>query len=443
MTETILRRVLLILVMTIFCGVVFHAPMSVWLGTILPDHQQIIKAWKELLIVMAVVVAMLQVGRHHLWRQLWCDWVIRLSLAYSAVHVMTVAIMPQGLLPTIAGLMIDLRFVLFFVVVYAALQLYPWWRRPLLTGGLVAAFLSLCFVLLQVTVLPHDALKHIGYDKDTTIAPYMTVDQNYDYVRVNGTLRGPNPLGAYAIIVLAVGLSALTMAMPKLRKIRHFLPWVLGVVVVLSVVALWFSYSRSAVVVGIAAIGCVVGLALWRYSSRLALIAGGVAVVVGVLVIIGQWNSSLIQNILLHRNAESSSMVGSNEEHAASLEEGWRRMVAQPLGAGVGSTGSASLLGDQSIIIENQYLFIAHEVGWLGMGLFGWLYGVLLVRLYQRRDDYLAFGVLISGIGLALIGLLLPVWADDTVSLVWWGLAAVAIASRGHKKERKSDARSS
>lgn len=84
------------------------------------------------------------------------------------------------------------------------------------------------------------------------------------------------------------------MAMPKLRKIRHFLPWVLGVVVVLSVVALWFSYSRSAVVVGIAAIGCVVGLALWRYSSRLALIAGGVAVVVGVSVIIGQWNSSLI-----------------------------------------------------------------------------------------------------------------------------------------------------
>jgi hypothetical protein len=33
---------------------------------------------------------------------------------------------------------------------------------------------------------------------------------------------------------------------------------------------------------------------------------------------------------------------------------------------------------------------------------------------------------LASGIGLALIGLLLPVWVDDTVSIVWWGLAAIA-----------------
>jgi len=34
-----------------------------------------------------------------------------------------------------------------------------------------------------------------------------------------------------------------------------------------------------------------------------------------------------------------------------------------------------------------------------------------------------------SGLGLILIGLVLPVWVDDTVSIVWWGLAALVIAS--------------
>jgi hypothetical protein len=54
-----------------------------------------------------------------------------------------------------------------------------------------------------------------------------------------------------------------------------------------------------------------------------------------------------------------------------------------------------------------------------------------MIRLWQRRTDWLALGLFSSGIGLALIGLLLPVWVDDTVSIVWWGLAAVAIAKKG------------
>ena len=78
-------------------------------------------------------------------------------------------------------------------------------------------------------------------------------------------------------------------------------------------------------------------------------------------------------------------------------------------------------------IIENQYLFIAHEVGWPGLALFVALFVMILVRLWKFRSDWLALGVLASGIGLALIGLLLPVWADDTVSIIWWGLAGLAI----------------
>ena len=106
------------------------------------------------------------------------------------------------------------------------------------------------------------------------------------------------------------------------------------------------------------------------------------------------------------------------------------------MGAGIGSTGSASLLGTEPVIIENQYLMIAHEVGWLGLALFAVLYTYILWRLWQYRRDWLALGLWASGIGLAIIGLLLPVWVDDTVSIVWWGLAAVSLCYKQHTLTR-------
>jgi hypothetical protein len=36
--------------------------------------------------------------------------------------------------------------------------------------------------------------------------------------------------------------------------------------------------------------------------------------------------------------------------------------------------------------------------------------------------------VFASGIGLAVIGVLLPVFVDETVAIIWWGLAAVGLA---------------
>ena len=76
---------------------------------------------------------------------------------------------------------------------------------------------------------------------------------------------------------------------------------------------------------------------------------------------------------------------------------------------------------------------VAHEVGWLGLLLFAGLFYAVLRLLWCHRSDWLALGVFASGIGLAVIGLMLPVWADDTVSIVWWGLAAVSLCYEQHE----------
>jgi hypothetical protein len=148
-------------------------------------------------------------------------------------------------------------------------------------------------------------------------------------------------------------------------------------------------------------------------------------------------SSEFVSNVLLHENPTGGSAISSNDGHVSSLVDSFSRMVHQPLGGGVGSTGSASLYGDHPIIIENQYLFVAHEAGWLGLILFLAIFGMVLYRLWQQRRDYVALGLFASGIGLALVGLLQPVWVDDTVAIVWWGLAAIAIGGQ-HGKKRTS-----
>lgn len=432
--DIMLRRTLLGLLVTIFCGVVFHAPLSVWLGSLFPDAQLALKAWKELLLLIAMSIVVIEVTRLGQWKKLMKDWAVRIAIVYSVLYILLLPFMWRGAEPVIAALMIDLRFVVFFVIVYVTCRLYPSWRKPLLVGGAIAASVSLLFAMLQITILPHDILTAIGYSKDT-IAPYMTVDQNYDYIRINGTLRGPNPLGVYAAIVLAMSLAVLLFKGQFLRKVHHLLPYSVGALGFFALIALWFTYSRSALLAAGIAVGVVLVCKYGHIITRKMWIAVGVATLLMVSGIYIAKDVPFVSQVILHEDPHEGGDFNSNDGHWESLVDGTERMIRQPLGAGIGSTGSPSLMTDDKLIIENYYLYVAHEVGWPGLMLFIALWGLMLRRLWQRRDDWLSCGLLASGIGLAVACLFLPVWADDTVSLVWWGLAGIALAYPVVKKK--------
>jgi len=172
-----------------------------------------------------------------------------LAAAYGAVHVAAVAWSHGGAQTVLAGLMIDVRYVLYAVLIYMFLRLYPHYKRSFVRVATFGAVIVLGFALLQL-VLPRDILAHLGYS-ESTIAPYLTVDKNPDYVRFNSTLRGPNPLGAYAVIVLGV-LAALVVR--QRAQINMWSRPRIALFAVLSVgamVGLWFSYSRSALLAGL------------------------------------------------------------------------------------------------------------------------------------------------------------------------------------------------
>jgi hypothetical protein len=422
-----LEKIYAVIVMVIFGGIILHAPLSVGFGVLLPEYSLLIKSWKELLMLALIPVAVVLITKRRMWRELAADWIFRVIIAYTVLHIILVASLFKGVSATAAGLAIDLRYVLFFGLVYILLRVAPIYRGILLKVGVIGAIIVVGFATLQL-FLPADILKHIGYNNDT-IAPYLTVDKNPDYVRVNSTLRGPNPLGAYAAIALALLAAALVRHKLRIRDKKYVIG--IGLLTLCSLVALWISYSRSALVAAIAGVAIVLAATIARQlpakvwiglSIALFALIGGLAV--------GQ-NSHFVSNVLLHENPVGGSAVSSNDGHIESLQMGMVRMMQQPFGAGVGSTGSASLFGESPTIIENQYLFIAHESGWIGFVLFITLFVLIMQRLWMRRHDWLSLGVFASGVGMALIGLLLPVWVDDTVAIIWWGLAAIALATGG------------
>lgn len=425
-----IERIFLAGILVIMAGIVVHAPLSVGLGVLFPDYSPLIKSWKEILLVLLSIVGIVVVTKRGLWRELSRDWVFRLVVAYALLHIVLVMVLWRGVDSTAAGLAIDLRFILFFGLTYVLIRARPDYKKPILLTSLVGASVVVFFSVLQIFVLPADILSHLGYSKET-IAPYLTVDKNPDYIRINSTLRGPNPLGAYAAIVIAVIAAYVVLTKRNHeRKLRLYL-WVVAVAAVL---ALWASYSRSAAIAAAVSLGIISAATVARQLSRRTwIVLSALIFAVAGGFIIGR-DSSFVAQVILHENPTGGSAVSSNDEHLLSLEGGLQTMLRQPFGTGVGSTGSASLYGDSPRIIENHYLFVAHEAGWLGLLLFLAIFGLIMWRLWLHRTDWLSLGLFASGVGLAIIGLLLPVWVDDTVAIVWWGLAAVALGGMYGKK---------
>lgn len=418
------------LLLIILGFIVIHAPLTVFIESRWLMLADVAKAWKELLLLLALCLLAVEYTRQNAWNNLKRDVFIWATGAFCMVHMVMALYTHLPLMAEVAGLMIDLRYVTYFAVVYAFLKLYPQYRMSFLRVASVGAVIVIGFAMMQL-VLPRDFLSYVGYS-NATIQPYLTVDENPDYVRLQSTLRGPNPLGAYAMMVSVAALTYGAHRVRQLRKDRQnaWWPMVLGVA---SLVAVWLSYSRS-VMVGLVIALCVLA---WRWRDRVALRTRLLSIATLLLIVVVLFaalqHTSFWHNVVVHDNPTTGAAITSNTGHLNSLQEGIRRLATQPLGAGVGSTGSASLYTDHPLIIENQYLFIAHESGWLGLIVFLTLSYLILAKLWRQRDDWLSLAVFASGVGLMVIGLLLPVWADDTVSIVWWGLAGVMIATKGGK----------
>ena len=327
------------------------------------------------------------------------------------------------------GLIVDTRFLLFFIVSWVAAIASSFLRKHWLLIVLWPAAVVSTFGLLQAFVLPQDFLKHFGYGP-TTIPAYQTINHNQKYIRIQSTLRGVNPYGAYLVVITSF-ISAL------LVRVRR--AWLEVVLLIASLLTLVYTFSRSAWIgsfVGIAFI-VVIGLYKTKFFSRLVIATVVFALIIVALVATN--HSTRLQNIIFHTQTNSTIKSSSDQGHLSGLESGLKDIYHQPLGGGVGTAGPASAYNPKRMrIAENYYIQIGQETGVIGLGLFVAINIGVGTRLWQRRNHALALGLLASFLGLIVVNMLSHAWADPTLGYLWWGLTGIAMTLKIPTKKKLS-----
>ncbi len=402
----------------------FHAFLTVWLSS-LTGHYTLIRLWKEFLLVPLAAVAIYYLLKDKDLRRRFVEsWLNRLILVYFLVLAVASAV-PLALNDVSAkaawyGLLVDSRFLVFFLAVMVLVSKSDWlksqWQKLLLAPAVLVA----AFAILQYLVLPYDFLKHFGYG-DSTISPYETINHNLNHLRVASTLRGANPLGAY--LILPISVLAVYLAKEKRQRKDKL---VIGGGLLLALI---FSFSRSAWIGALVSIAAVCWLALEKHKARKGVLyaAAGLAVI-GIGLAAALHNNHTFQETFLHTESATTAKESSNYGHRASLERAVKDVARHPLGSGVGTAGPQSVYNkDLPRISENYYLQIGQEAGLIGMALFVGIIVLVLLSLYRQRTEPMALALFAGLIGISVVGLLSHVWADDTLAYIWWGLAGVAL----------------
>ncbi|HVS78679.1 MAG TPA: O-antigen ligase family protein [Candidatus Saccharimonadales bacterium] len=403
----------------------FHAFLTVWLSS-LTGHYTLLRLWKEFLLVALVLGSFYILAINAILRKkLLAARLVRLIAVYFLVllicafgafiaHTVTAKAMWYGLL-------VDSRFLIFFLAVLVITSTSGWltryWQKILLAPAVIVA----AFAILQFLVLPNDFLKHFGYGPNT-ISPFETINHNIHHIRVASTLRGANPLGAYLIVPIC----ALAVMFFK-EKRERLDKTIFGLGLVLALI---FSFSRSAWIGAALGILTIVGLSLrtGRAKKLAVQIMAGILVVAVVLGVLLRNNLSF-EDFIFHTDRASTIAVSSNEGHSAAFRAAAKDIANQPLGGGVGTAGPESVYNSQPArIAENYFLQIGQEAGIIGLLLFIAICAETGRLLYVRRADPLALALLASLVGLSFINLLSHAWTDDTLAYIWWGLAAICLS---------------
>lgn len=431
----------------IFIGILAYVPLhillSTWLGTslgVLP----IAKVAKDIVMVWGLAMVTVVYMTRYNWRKLLRDRPFCFIGFYAALTIMLAMLKPTDPDAEIIGIVFNLRFLAFFVYGFLLSRLVDAssLRAQALKAVLLSGFVVLTFGVFQYLLLPDDALTHLGYARENGVLPAFFIDDKPDFERIMSTQRDPNSLGSYILIIL--GLSgALWM---RGKRYQQFATGFLG----LSVLCLWFTFSRSAW------IGAVITLAVLGVLSSKKLKpthlkrAGAITVVVfglALLLLIPLRDSYLVQNVIFHAD-ESTVLEDPNELRLRFYRESAEDVISNPLGSGPGTAGLASIRNDaQGVRLnENYYLQIATEVGIVGLAVFLAILTVVAYRLWllSRRGDWLATALLASFAGLAFTNLLVHIWATEAVAYTWWGLAGVVLAGPDildkHTKRSKKNA---
>lgn len=442
LTDALLAKILLIGSVILLALIPFHAFLTVWLASLGLNYTAV-RLWKEVLLLILFGLAVtLYLRNSQLRQELMGRRLVRylaLSvLGYGIIHfVIGLWALQAGTMSLTAfgyALISNLRAFVFFAITLVVGMFYADWLRKYSWRVLLwPAGLVVLFGLLQEFVLSFDVLRHFGYGPQT-IQPYVAVDQKVEYARLQSFLRGPNPLGAYLVIVLTAWVG---LFMARSRQYAWY-----GAGILATIVVLYGTFSRSAYIGAAVAAGLLIVWLITSAKTRRFIVVGGVLLVMlGAGLVFGLRDNDYVQNVVFHTDENSRSSTSSNEARASALLSGMSDVVSEPLGRGPGTAGPASVYNTESArIAENYYIQVGQEVGVLGFALLGSITTLVGILLWRMVPQSLFAGVLLASlIGITAINMLSHAWADDTLAYVWWGFAGFVIGGSLLKRQSNAD----
>lgn len=430
-----------IICLAIFVLLPFHAFVTTWAGASF-GHIDAFRIWKELLIFgLALASIFLLINDKPLTTKLFHSKLFQSIGLYVFISLLRTFFGYQtntlNIEQILYGLIAGLRFLTFFTITWIVANKSHCLEKYWLAAVITPATIVVIFGLLQQTVLDRNFLSHFGYG-DKTIPAFQSIDSKPEYVRVQSFLRGANPLGAYLSFIVIVIIDCWHRV--KTNRIG------LSFLLMASLIVLFFTFSRSAWA------GIVVSFVAWTLlesknpkTSRRIILMGSAGLIIGLSVIYGLRNNNYVQNTFFHTDESSQSIQSSNAARTSAMGNGVRDVINNPLGQGLGSAGPASARGEKPKIAENYYIQIAQETGVFGLIIFISIITLVVKDLYKKRDQDLPRIMLASLSGLIFINFVSHAWVDDTLSLLWWGLAGIAVAQsvtikgNRHGKQTKSE----
>jgi O-antigen ligase len=434
------------LALWVFLGLLAYMPLhiflSTWIGTsfaVLPFA----KVAKDGVLVTGTLLALAASWRQPFLRKLLSDRLVWLILAFGFLNLLLVLLRPTDQEAELLGFVYNVRFLLFFLYALLLANLFSLADivrkavRVVLTAGAVV----IVFGIVQYTVLPDDALTHVGYSRETGVLPAFFIDDKPDLERIMSTLRDPNSLGSYLIILTSLLVSMILFAKRgKLTKKQKDRALFLGGWALLALLCLLWTFSRSAWFGAAGATAFLFGVYTrqhisWLTPKRQKLLAVGLltTVLVAAGTLFAFRNTYFVQNVVFHAD-ESTVLEDPNQLRMRFWQESVQDIADQPLGSGPGTAGLSSIRNEEqgTVLNENYYLQMAQETGLVGATLFIAILLAVVLRLRKSVSQYpaVANALLASFIGLAVTNFLLHIWANEAVAYTWWGLAGLVISCK-------------
>ena len=437
----------------IFIGLLAYMPLHIFLSTWLGTTFGVLEATKILkdIVLVAGFICALGASLGAPWLlPLFRRKIILLITAYAVLTLLLALFKPTDSDAEVLGVVYNLRFLLVFIYALLLGNLFElqFVRRYAVKTVVAMGILVALFGVVQYTVLPDTALQHVGYSRANGVLPAFFIDDKPDLERVMATLRDPNAFGSYLIIIGSL-LAALWIKVHN-RDLKIMFSGA-GLLVGLS---LLFTFSRSAWVGAVVAAGVFGVLYVLRNPSIVQKVRSqqkwfAIAAVVALLFVGSMFvakDSYFVQNVIFHAD-EATVLEDPNELRLRFWSESIDAATQQPLGYGPGTAGLASIRNNVqgTVLNENYYLQILHEVGVVGLLLFLAIIAAtawLLYVTFTRTDNLVALALLAALAGLAVTNFLVHIWSNEAVAYTFWALAGLYIINKPIKKLPKQGDRS-